>query len=309
MRPLFLLQRWPAQLRRLGRWLAVASVGLLLLLSQAQAQAQLAVPTLVAHVMDTTGTLNAVQVQQLEAKLTAFEQSRGTQMVLLLVPTTQPEDIASYSNRVANSWKIGRKEIGDGLLLVVAKDDQRVRIEVAKTLEGAIPDLAAKRVIDQAITPRFKQGDFAGGLDAAVDQLMALITGEALPAPVAAARGVKNGFQWTDLAIFMFFAVPVVGAVARSIFGTKLGSLATGGLVGGIALLVTASLAIAALAALVGFVLALFSGLMPSGGRGAGRHGGWGAGGGGFGGGFGGGGGFGSGGGGDFGGGGASGRW
>jgi uncharacterized protein len=299
MRALFLQQRWPAQLRRLGRWLAVASVGLLLLLSQAQAQ--LAVPTLVAHVMDTTGTLNAVQMQQLEAKLTAFEQSRGTQMVLLLVPTTQPEDIASYSNRVANSWKIGRKEIGDGLLLVVAKDDRRVRIEVAKTLEGAIPDLAAKRVIDQAVTPRFKQGDFAGGLDAAVDQLTALITGEALPAPVAAARGVKNGFQWTDLAIFMFFAVPVVGAVARSIFGTKLGSLATGGLVGGIALLVTASLAIAALAALVGFVFALFSGLMPGGGRGVGRHGGWGAGSGG--------GGFGSGGGGDFGGGGASGRW
>lgn len=307
MRALFLQQRWPAQLRRLGRCLAIASVGLLLLLSQAQAQ--LAVPTLVAHVMDTTGTLNAVQVQQLEAKLTAFEQSRGTQMVLLLVPTTQPEDIASYSNRVANSWKIGRKEIGDGLLLVVAKDDRRVRIEVAKTLEGAIPDLAAKRVIDQVITPRFKQGDFAGGLDAAVDQLMALITGEALPAPVAAVRSVKNGFQWTDLAIFMFFAVPVVGAVARSIFGTKLGSLATGGLVGGIALLVTASLAIAALAALVGFVFALFSGLMPGGGRGAGRHGGWGSGGGGFGGGFGGGGGFGSGGGGDFGGGGASGRW
>jgi uncharacterized protein len=299
MRALFLLQRWPAQLRRLGRWLAVASVGLLLLLSQAQAQ--LAVPTLAAHVMDTTGTLNAVQVQQLEAKLTAFEQSRGTQMVLLLVPTTQPEDIASYGNRVANSWKIGRKEIGDGLLLVVAKDDRRVRIEVAKTLEGAIPDLAAKRVIDQAITPRFKQGDFAGGLDAGVDQLTALITGEALPAPVAAVRGVKNGFQWTDLAIFMFFAVPVVGAVARSIFGTKLGSLATGGLVGGIALLVTASLAIAALAALVGFVFALFSGLMPGGGRGVGRHGGWGAGSGG--------GGFGSGGGGDFGGGGASGRW
>lgn len=301
---MFLLQYWPARLRRLGRWLAVASVGLLLLLSQAQAQ--LAVPTLAAHVMDTTGTLNAGQVQQLEAKLTAFEQSRGTQMVLLLVPTTQPEDIASYSNRVANSWKIGRKEIGDGLLLVVAKDDRRVRIEVAKTLEGAIPDLAARRVIDQAITPRFKQGDFAGGLDAAVDQLMALITGEALPAPVAAVRGVKNGFQWTDLAIFMFFAVPVVGAVARSILGTKLGSLATGGLVGGIALLVTASLAIAALAALVGFLFALFSGFMPGGGRGAGRHGGWG---GGFGGGFGGGGGFSSGGGGDFGGGGASGRW
>jgi len=306
MSALVLRQVWSARLRRLGRWLALGGLGGWLLLSSAQAP--LAVPPLSAHVIDTTATLNAGQVQQLEAKLTAFEQSRGTQMVLLLVPTTQPEDITSYSNRVANSWKIGRKEIGDGLLLVVAKNDRRVRIEVAKTLEGAIPDLATKRVIDQTITPRFKQGDFAGGLDAGLDQLMALITGEALPAPVAAGGSKQNGFQWTDLAIFMFFAVPVLGAVARRILGAKLGSLATGGVVGGIALLVTASLVVAGLATLAAFLFALLSGLMPRGGRAAG----WGAGsGGGFGGGFGGGGGggFSSGGGGDFGGGGASGSW
>ena len=306
---MFLPQRWSARLRYPGHWLAVWCVGMLFLMPLAQAQ--LAVPALTAHVLDTTDTLSAGQVQQLEAKLSAFEKNRGTQVVLLLVPTTQPEDIASYSNRVANSWKIGRKEIGDGLLLVVAKDDRRVRIEVAKTLEGAIPDLAAKRVIDQAITPRFKQGDFAGGLDAAVDQLMALVTGESLPAPAAAASRAQSGFQWMDLAIFMFFAVPVVGAVARRVLGTKLGSLATAGVAGGIALLVTASLVVAALAALVAFLFALFSGLMPSSGRGATGRGGWGAGsGGGFGGGFGGGGGgFSSGGGGDFGGGGASGDW
>lgn len=308
MRPL-LLHGWLPWLRRLGQWLVLGSLGWLLLLSQAQAQ--LAVPALTGHVIDSTGTLSAAQAQQLETKLSAFEQSRGTQLVILLVPTTQPEDIASYSNRVANSWKIGRKEIGDGLLVVVAKDDRQVRIEVAKTLEGAIPDLAAKRVIEQAITPRFKQGDFAGGLDAAADQLMALITGEALPAPVAAARGGQAGFQWTDLAIFMFFAVPVLGGVARSILGNKLGSLATGGVVGGIAWFATTSLVLAVLAAMAAFLFALFSGSMPTGGRGSGRHGGWGAGsGGGFGGGgFGGGGGFSSGGGGDFGGGGASGRW
>lgn len=304
MRHLFRLHGWPARLGHLSVVLALAAIGWLLLLSQAQAQ--LAVPTLSAHVMDSTGTLSAAQVQQLEAKLSAFEQSRGTQLVLLLVPTTQPEDIASYSNRVANSWKIGRKEIGDGLLLIVAKNDRQVRIEVAKTLEGAIPDLAAKRVIEQAITPRFKQGDFAGGLDAAVDQLMALVTGEALPAPVAADQGGLAGFQWTDMAIFMFFAVPVLGGVARSVLGNKLGSLATGGVVGGIAWFATTSLVLAALAAMAAFVFALFSGSMPVGGRGSGRHGGWG---GGSGGGFGGGGGFGSGGGGDFGGGGASGRW
>lgn len=308
MNAIFLLQSGPASLQRWGRWLLLVCLGGLLALSQAQAQ--LAVPALSGHVIDHTGTLSAAQAQQLEAKLSAFEQSRGTQLVLLLVATTQPEDIASYSNRVANSWKIGRKEIGDGLLLIVAKDDRQVRIEVAKTLEGAIPDLAAKRVIDQAITPRFKQGDFAGGLGAAVDQLMALVTGEALPAPVAAVGGGRAGFQWTDLAIFMFFAVPVLGAVARSVLGNKLGSLATGGVVGGIAWFATTSLVLAVLATMAAFVFALFSGSMPAGGRGSGRHGGWGAGsGGGFGGGGFGGGGFGSGGGGDFGGGGASGRW
>ncbi|MBA3058413.1 MAG: TPM domain-containing protein [Gammaproteobacteria bacterium] len=306
---IFLRQSGPAPLRRFGQWLLLAGLGWLLALSQAQAQ--LAVPALTGHVIDSTGTLNAAQAQQLEAKLSAFELSRGTQLVLLLVPTTQPEDIASYGNRVANSWKIGRKEIGDGLLLIVAKDDRQVRIEVAKTLEGAIPDLAAKRVIEQAITPRFKQGDFAGGLNAAVDQLIALVSGEALPAPVAAVGGGQAGFQLTDMAIFMFFAVPVLGAVARRILGNKLGSLATGGVVGGIAWFATASLVLAVLGAMAAFLFALFSGSMPTGGRGGGRRGGWGAGsGGGFGsGGFGGGGGFGSGGGGDFGGGGASGRW
>jgi len=276
----------------------------------APAWAQLPVPALSAHVIDTTSTLSAEQVSLLEAKLTAFEQSKGTQLVFLLVPTTEPEDIASYANRVANTWKIGRKEIGDGLLLIVAQNDRKVRIEVAKTLEGAIPDLAAKRIIDQAITPRFKAGDFAGGLDGAADQLMARVTGEALPEPAATDGGLAGDFDWTDLAIFAFFAVPVMGAVARSILGSKLGALATGGIVGGITLLITSSLLIAGLAGMAALIYALFSsfsiGQGLKGGRGSGL-GGWHGGSGGSGG-FGGGG-FSSGGGGDFGGGGASGDW
>lgn len=281
-----------------------------LLLAVAPARAQLAVPALTAHVIDTTATLKPEQVQQLENKLSAFEQARGAQVVVLLVPTTQPEDIASYTNRVANSWKIGRREIGDGLLVVVAKDDRKVRIEVAKTLEGAIPDLAAKRIIDQAITPRFKQGDFAGGLDAGAEQLMALITGEALPVPTAAPDDGSDGFQWMDLAIFVFFAVPIVGAAARAMLGPKLGALATGGAAGAVALFITSSLLIAGVAAVLALLYTLFSGLFPSiGGSGRRRGGGgWQTGTGGFGGG-GGGGGFSSGGGGDFGGGGASGGW
>lgn len=272
------------------------------------ALAQQAVPALSAHVVDRTGTLSAQQLRQLDDKLSIFERTGGAQVVLLLIPTTQPEDIASYANRVANTWKIGRKEIGDGLLVIVAKNDRQVRIEVAKTLEGAIPDLAAKQIIDQAITPHFRQGDFAGGLDAGVDQISARIKGEALPAPKAGASGQRGSFDWTDLAVFMFIAVPVAGTILRRLLGSKFGSLATGGVIGVIALLVTSSLLIAGLAALAALLFTLLSSLTARtghGGWGSGGTGGWGTSGG-FGGG---GGGFSSGGGGDFGGGGASGNW
>jgi len=273
------------------------------------------VPALTAHVMDSTGTLEPAQREALEAKLTAFEKSRGAQVVVLLVPTTQPEDIAAYAQRVGDSWKIGRKDVGDGLLLVVAKNDRKVRIETTKALEGAIPDLAARQVIDTAITPRFKQGDFAGGLDAAADQLIALISGENLPAPKhGGSGGSSDGFEWTDLAVFLFFAVPIAGRIAAGILGRKFGSLATGGVVGVLAWIFTSSLIVAGLAVLVGTVFALVASL---GSLGSGRRssGGWTSGG--FSTGGGGwssgsssdGGGFSSGGGGDFGGGGASGDW
>ena len=293
-----------------------ATLWLLGLLTLLTSWAQLAVPTLSGHVVDITATLPAGGLQQLDSRLAAFEQQRGTQIVVLLVPTTQPEDIASYANRVANSWKIGRREVGDGLLLIVALNDRKVRIEVAKTLEGAIPDLAAKRIIDAAITPAFKRGDYLAGLNAGVDQLMARITGEELPLPAAATAhaGGGDGFQWMDLLVFLFFVVPVVGAVARRMLGSLAGSVATGALIGVIAFVVTASLLVAVPAALVGAVLTLLFGASRSGsasGWHGGGHGGWA--GGGRGGGGGGGGGFGggmhSGGGGDFGGGGASGDW
>lgn len=275
-----------------------------------------AVPALTAHVMDSTGTLDAAQREALEAKLTAFEKSRGAQVVFLIVPTTQPEDIAAYAQRVGDSWKIGRKGVGDGLLLVVAKNDRKVRIETTKALEGAIPDLAARQVIDTAITPRFKQGDFAGGLNAAADQLIALISGENLPAPghSGSSGGGNEGFEWTDLAVFLFFAVPIGGRIAAMILGRKFGSLATGGVVGVLAWIFTSSLIVAGLAVLVGTVFALVAsiGALGGGGRSSGgwTSGGIGSGGGGWSsGGSSDGGGFSSGGGGDFGGGGASGDW
>jgi uncharacterized membrane protein YgcG len=169
----------------------------------------------------------------LEAKLAAFEAEAGPQIVVLLVPTTAPEDIAAYAQRVADEWKIGRREVGDGVLVVVAKNDRRVRIEVAKALEGAVPDLAARQIIDRAITPAFRAGDYAGGIDAALDQLMARIKGEDLPAPQARPQA-EPGLQLEELVMFMFVAVPIVGAVLTGIFGRKLGSLLTGGAAGGL---------------------------------------------------------------------------
>lgn len=278
-----------------------------------RAQDVLPVPALTARVMDSTGTLDATRRQALEARLAAFEEARGAQVVILMVPTTAPEDIAAYAQRVGDSWKIGRKDVGDGLLLVVAKNDRKVRIETTKTLEGAIPDLAARQIIDRAITPRFREGDFAGGLDAAVEQITALISGENLPAPAARPGGAGNeGFNWTDIAVFLFFAVPIGARLMAAVFGRKLGSLVTGGAVGGLAWLFTSSLLIGGIAAVAGAALALAVGLgsWASSGRGSGPSS-WGGGssGGSWGGSGGGGGGFSSGGGGDFGGGGASGSW
>jgi uncharacterized protein len=289
----------------------------LALCALAHAQILQPVPQLTAHVIDQTGTLDAIQLKGLEDKLMAFEQSKGTQIAILMVATTQPEDDASFANRVGNAWKIGRKGVGDGVLIVVAKDDHKVRVEVAKTLEGAIPDLAAKRIIDEAMLPKFRQGDFAGGLQAGADQLIARINGEPLPAPTQPERRAPQhsaglGFDWGDLAVFLFIGVPIVGGILRSMLGRPLGSLVTGAGAGWIAMLVTSSFIVAVIAAIIALIFTLVSGFGM-------RRGGWigaapwmgggGFGGGGFRGGGGGGGWGGSGGGGDFGGGGASGNW
>ncbi len=289
----------------------------------AQAQPLQPVPPLTARVIDTTGTLDEADKAALEAKLAALEQDKGSQVVVLMVPTTAPEDIAAFANRVGNDWKIGRRDVGDGLIVLVAVQDRRMRIEVAKTLEGAVPDIAAKHIIDEAMAPHFRQGDYAGGLDAAIDQLGARIRGEPLP-PVAppGSRGAGDDrLDLFDVMVLLFVLVPVFTVVARGILGRKLGALATGGGVGFLVFVMTTSIALALGAGLLALIFALFSGVAstlprprsrgpgswpPPGSFGGG--GGFGHGGG-FGGGFGGGGGFGSGGGGNFGGGGASGSW
>ena len=304
-------------------WRLLARLFLLALLAltwpvAAQAQQAQPIPPLTARVIDRSGTLDNAQQQALEQKLASFEAERGSQIVVLLIPTTAPEDIAAYAWRVADNWKIGRRDVGDGILLVVAKNDRRVRIEVARALEGAVPDLAAHQIIDRLITPSFRQGDFAGGIDAGLDGLMARIRGEDLPLPAPAERG-NDAPSLEDLAVMLFIAVPVAGSFLTSMFGRKLGAVATGGVTGFVVKLLTGSLAIGVLGGIAALVFVIVLGI-GGGGRGGGGGGGgfhrgggpiiWGGGGrsrGGLGGSFGGG--FGSGGGGSFGGGGASGRW
>jgi uncharacterized protein len=264
--------------------------------------------------MDKTGTLDAAQLQALEAKLAAFEKKRGSQIVMLMVPSTLPEDITDYTQRVGDSWKIGRKDIGDGLLVVVAKNDRKVRIATTKTLEGALPDLATKQIIDNAITPRFKQGDFEGGLSAAADQIMVRISGEALPIPGQSGmsgRGSSGNDDWKQVGIVLFFATLMGGMAARSIFGRILGVLVTGAGVGVLTWFFTHSIWLAGLAALVGLVVNVFLSLIPSHPRGGTGSWEWNSSGGGSSGSgnSGGGGSFSSGGGGNFGGGGSSGSW
>ena len=288
---------------------------LLALLAPAWAQDLLPVPALTARVIDQTGTLDASQRGALEAKLAAFEQQSGPQIVVLMVPTTAPEDIAAFAHRVADQWKIGRREVGDGLLIVVAKNDRRIRIEVAKALEGAVPDLAARLIIDRSISPAFRAGNFAGGLEAGIDALMARIKGEGLPEPSAARDA--DAPPWEELAMFFFIAVFVIGSILSRVLGRRLGGMLTAGGAGVAAWALGAGLGVAVVAALLAFIMVGVFGAAQLARQTARRHGGriggglpggfgggWGGGGGGFGGG-----GFGSGGGGDFGGGGASGDW
>jgi uncharacterized protein len=296
----------------------VAAVVLLLAAGFAAAQAPLPVPPLTGRVVDQTGTLTPQQADALSNKLAAIETQHGAQVVILIVPTTAPEDVASFAQRVGEQWKIGRKDVGDGLILLVAKNDRAVQIQVAKALQGAVPDIAAGRIISQQIVPAFRNGDFAGGLNSAVDRIGERIASEGLPAPTSARQGGQRssgGFDIQTIAILLFVAVPVLGNLLGRVMGRKLGALATGAAAGGVGWLLTASLVTGLIAAVIAF---FFVGI--AGGGGARRGGGpviWGGGGGfggggfggGFGGGGGGGGGFSSGGGGNFDGGGASGRW
>jgi uncharacterized protein len=288
--------------------------GLLLLLSAALASADVAVPPLTARVTDLTGTLSGGAVARIEAKLADLEAKKGSQVAVLIVPTTQPEEIEQYGIRVADAWKLGRKGVDDGAILLVAKEDRRVRIEVGQGLEGALPDAIANRIITETITPQFKLGDYDGGVEKGIDKMISVVNGEPLPQPDKKWER-HNGLG--NMLPFLLVIVFVLSGVLRAIFGRMFGSIATGGLTGGIVWLLSHVIPIGIGAGLFAFLFALVTGGSRSGWSTGGGWGGGMGGMGGFGGGFGGrgGGGFGgggggfSGGGGGFSGGGASGSW
>ncbi len=286
---------------------ARASILALLLCWAFAASADVAVPPLSGRVVDQTATLSSGDIATLTQTMKDFETRQGSQIAVLIVPTTAPETIEQYSIRVAEAWKIGRKKVDDGAILLIAKDDRKLRIEVGYGLEGALTEVTARRIIDEIINPKFRSGDFAGGISAGVDQIIHVVDGEPLPAPVQQQQDSGSALYQliNPFNPFVIIGVLVLGAFLRGIFGRLFGSVATGGLIGVLAWFIVGSLAVSLIAGAIASLFTLLSDSLASGG--VGRGGGFVGGGGSFssgssGGGF-------SGGGGSFGGGGASGSW
>ncbi|MBI2754641.1 MAG: YgcG family protein [Betaproteobacteria bacterium] len=236
----------------------------------ALAAAEIAVPPLKARVTDQTGTLTAPQQQALEQMLAEFEARKGSQVAVLLVPSTQPETVEQFAVRVQESWKLGRKGVDDGVLLLVAKDDRKLRIEVGYGLEGVLPDAAAKRIIEEDIVPRFKQGDFYGGVRAGTDRILRVIEGEQLlPRPTSDAGGSLLS-QYSDLLIPGVILVIIAGSILNALFGRFIGAGLIGTVAGFAVWVFVGSLLVALIVGLVVFVLSMFSGT-----SGLGRTGGW----------------------------------
>ncbi|MBH5401747.1 YgcG family protein [Bradyrhizobium sp. CNPSo 4010] len=257
-------------------WCAII-IAALLLTFVIPTRADVAVPQLTGRVVDQTGTLSSSDIATLTQKLRDFENRKGSQIAVLIVPTTQPETIEQFSIRVAEAWKVGRKKVDDGAILVVAKSDRHLRIEVGYGLEGVLTDVTSRRIIDEDITPKFRSGDFAAGISAGVDRMMRVIDGEPLPSP---SRSVNFAHNLDDLApVFAvaLFASIGVGGFFRAILGRLLGSLVTGGIIAAITWLILGSAALAAavgiLGFIVGFIADLFSAITP--GTGGSRGGSW----------------------------------
>ncbi|WP_275199596.1 YgcG family protein [Bradyrhizobium sp. CSA207] len=230
------------------------------------ALADVAVPQLTGRVVDQTGTLSSGDIAALSQKLRDFETRKGSQIAVLIIPTTQPETIEQFSIRVAEAWKIGRKKVDDGAILVVAKNDRHLRIEVGYGLEGALTDVTSRRIIDEVITPKFRTGDFAGGIADGADRMIRVINGEPLPVPSPSVN-FGNLDDLGPLFIVTLFASLGVGGFFRAALGRLLGSLVTGGIIAALSWLILGSLALAlalgALGFVIGFIADLFSAMAP----------------------------------------------
>ena len=228
--------------------------------------AEVAVPPLVGRVVDTTGTLSASDVAAQSQRLLDFQRRKGSQIAVLIVPTTAPETIEQYSLRAAETWKIGRKRIDDGALLVIAKNDHRLRIEVGYGLEGALTDVTARRIIDEVIVPRFKAGDFTGGVGAGLARMIGVVDGEPLPSPQPEASHGPD-VDWNALSsfgLFSIFGALFVGGFLRALLGSLVGSAAAGGVVAVIVWFVAGSLVAAVVLGGLAFVVVLIADLFPT---------------------------------------------
>jgi uncharacterized protein len=226
----------------------------------AAAAADVAVPPLSGRVVDQTGTLSASDADALTQRLKDLETRKGSQVAVLIVPTTEPETIEQFSIRVAEAWKIGRKKIDDGALLVVAKNDHKLRIEVGYGLEGALTDVTSRRIIDEIIVPRFKTGDFTGGISAGVDRIIRIIDGEPLPAPKPEASHSVDPGMFFDLIFspFGFIGYAAIAAAMRGLMGRLLGSGVTAGVVGAVVWFLLGSIAVSAIFGVAAFFLTMF---------------------------------------------------
>ena len=193
-------------------------------------------------------------------RLKDLQTRKGSQVAVLILPTTQPETIEQYSIRVAQAWKIGRRKIDDGALLVVAKNDHKLRIEVGYGLEGPLTDVTARRIIDEVIVPRFKTGDFQGGIAAGLTRIIGVIDGEPLPAPLPeASHEIDAG--WLDFVFspFGLLAYVAIATMLRGLLGRLLGSTATAGVIGGLTWFILGSLAVSGMVGVAAFFITMFA--------------------------------------------------
>lgn len=246
----------------LTRTLAVMTACLALLAMPASAAEgdPLPVPPLKARVTDQTGTLSAADEARIEGKLRAFEAQKGAQVAVLIVPTTQPEAIFDYAIRVGEAWKLGRKGVDDGVLFVIAKGDRKLQILTGPGLQGTLTDAMSKRIISEIVAPRFRAGDFPGGIEQGVDKIIALLQGEALPPPPSKKKAVAGGINYETFFILAMVAALVVGPMLRTLLGRFLGATATGGITGAAAWWLAGGLLFPIAAAAIIFVVALLMG-------------------------------------------------